>query len=178
MTASTWAIDAVHSSAEFSLEHLGVSTYRGRFRAVKGTVVLDDDSPANSSIEAAIDVRSVDVDDKKLFDSLMGGDFFDVERHPHITFKSAQVEKLGDTQWRAQGELTIRGVTRPIELTIEDKGGANNPFAKRPMRAFLAHGEIDRGEYELRWNVPLDNGGQYLGERVAIDLHIELLKQG
>lgn len=178
MGAETWVVDSVHSSAEFAVSHMAISTYRGRFRQMAGKVVIDEEHPSKSSIEATVAVKSVDIEPGGLFDKLMGDEFFWVDKHPNLQFQSTQVERVDGTHWKVQGNLSIRGVSRPVELTVEDKGGGNNPFARKPMRSFHAHGELDRGEWGMKWNFPLDTGAKYLGEKVAIDLFIEVLKQG
>ena len=177
MATTNWFIDSVHSSVEFEVQHLMISTYRSRFRTVKGAVVLDDENPSASSLRAEIDVRSIDADDPGLRDKLMGEGFFHAEKHPSITFKSTRVAKVDERHWTADGELSLAGVTRPATLAIEALGGATNPFAQRPMRAFRARTRIDRGEYGFKWNVPLEGGGVYLGEAIQVDLQIELLRE-
>lgn len=177
MTATTWAIDPVHSAAEFDLMHMQVSTFRSGFRIVQGTLVFDEANPANSKVQAKIDARSINVDDKPLLDRLMDQEFFFVTQHPYITFESTSVEKVDATHYRAKGNLGIRGVERPVTLEIEALGGANHPFARLPMKAFRATTSINRGDFGMKWNAVLDTGAAYLGEKVNITLQIELLKQ-
>lgn len=177
MSKESWFIDAVHSSAEFDVSHMSVSTFRNRFRSLKGSLELDEENPSNSSLKVDIDAKSIAVEDKKLYDRLMEEEFFFVQQHPSIEFRSTAFEKTGEARWRVQGNLKIRGVEQPVTLEVEDLGRANHPFARRPMRAFRATTSIDRGDYGMKWNAPMDTGAKYLGEKVNIHLHAEFLKQ-
>lgn len=177
MAKTSYFIDAVHSQVAFSVPHLVISAYRNRFRKITGMVVLDEESPSASSVEAAVEVASIDVDDQGLRDKLLGDEFFGAQANPQMTFKSSEVTKVDAHHWKAKGDLSIHGITKPVELELEDLGGKNNPFAKRPMRGFLARGKINRGDYGMKWNVPLDTGEWYLGETVSLELQIELLRK-
>lgn len=176
MSKTSWKIDPNHTSVEFAVAHMHVSTFRSRFGEVAGEVVLDLEDPASSSIEARVAVQSLQIREKGFYDKLMGPDFFAAEAHPQMTFRSTKVARLDDTRWRAEGELTLRGVAKPLTLEIEAQGGGNNPFARVPMQAFLATGTLDRAEWGMKWNVPLDIGKPYLGEQVQLRLQVELLK--
>lgn len=175
--ATTYFIDAVHSQVAFSVPHLAISAYRNRFRKVSGLVTLDDQNPAASSLEASVEVASIDVDDPGLRDKLLSEEFFGAAANPQLTFKSKEVSKVDAKHWKARGELSMHGITHPLELEIEELGTKNNPFAKRPMRAFIARGKVNRGDYNMKWNVPLDSGEWYLGETVTLELQIEVLKK-
>jgi len=148
-TLPRWRIDAVHSTIDYEVSHMGFSVYRGKFKGVEGNVVLD---PAN-----------------------LGKDFLQSDQHPHLIFKSTAVETHSNGA-TLNGELTIRGVTRPVSLRVSPLGQGKNPFAQKQMLAFRAEGELDRGDYGIVWNVPLDNGGKYLGEKVRLVLNVELLQ--
>ena len=175
MTASTWKVDPIHTSAEFEVQHMHISTYRSRFTAVSGTVVLDDENPSASAIETQIDVRSLAIPGGRFQEVLMGPDFFQAEEHPHMVFKSTKVERTDATHWRAEGALTIRGIAKPFALDIEAAGEANQPFNRVPMRAFRATGTLNRGDYGITWQASLDTGAAYLGEKITVTLLVELL---
>lgn len=174
---STWAIDPVHTSVEFGVQHLAISTYRGRFRTVEGTLRVDEANPANSSVEATIDAASIDITQDRFLGHVLSPDFLDAQSYPAITFRSTRVERVDDTHWNVTGDLTLHGQTQPVLLKTAFLGQATHPFSKKTVAAFHAEAEIDRGAFGLKWNVPLDTGAQYVGERVTITLHIEAIKQ-
>jgi polyisoprenoid-binding protein YceI len=175
-TTSTWAIDQVHSSAEFAVQHLGISTFKGRFRHIEGRIHVDEQDWSRSSVEATIDVRSLDIVSDRLLGHLLTADFFDADQFPTITFKSTRVEKVDDSHWRVTGDLALHGETRPVTLDTEYHGQAVHPFSKRTVAAFTATTEINRGDFGLKWNVPLENGLQYVGEHVRISLYLEAVR--
>jgi polyisoprenoid-binding protein YceI len=168
-------VDPIHTSAEFEVQHMHISTYRSRFTGVAGEVVLDDENPAASSIQAQIDVRSLAVPGGRFQEIMLGADFFQAEQHPQLVFKSTQVQRTSSSHWRAEGTLSIRGIEKPFTLEIEGIGEANQPFNKVPMRAFRATGVLDRTAYGITWQAALDTGAAYLGEKVTVTLNVELL---
>lgn len=170
-----WNIDPVHTSAVFEVQHMQVSTYRSNFTRVSGTVMLDDEKPEASSIEARIDVKSIGIASGKLLEVMLGEQFFQADKHPELVFKSSTVEKTDATHWRAEGTLEMRGIARPFTLAIEELGRANHPFNKKPLRAFRASGELDRLDWGITWQAQLDTGAKYLGEKVTVSLQVELL---
>jgi polyisoprenoid-binding protein YceI len=176
-TLSTWTIDPVHSSVEFSLDYMGFSTYRTGFRALEGSLELDAARPAASSVNASIPVASVDVTNDRLMSRLMDADLLGGNDHPTITFKSARVEALDPTHWKVTGDLTIHGVARPVVLDTRFLGEAKHPFSKKITAAFQAETAIDRREFGVTWNAAMDTGGAYLGERVQISLAIMAVRQ-
>jgi polyisoprenoid-binding protein YceI len=171
-TRSTWTIDPVHSSVEFSLEYMGFSTYRTGFRVLEGSLEFDAGRPAASSVDASIPVASVDVTNERLMSRLMDADLLGGKDHPTMTFKSTSVEALAPTHWKVTGDLTIHGVTRPVVLDTRYLGQAMHPFAKKIAAGFRAETAIDRRDFGVTWNAAMDTGGAYLGERVQISLTI------
>ena len=176
-TLSTWTIDPVHSSVEFSLDYMGFSTYRTGFRVLEGSLQFDAARPAASSVNASIPVASVDVTNDRLMSRLMDPDLLAGKDHPTITFKSTRVEALDPTHWKVTGDLTIHGVTRPVVLDTRYLGQAMHPFAKKMAAGFRAETAIDRRDFGVTWNAALDAGGAYLGERVQISLTILAARQ-
>src|SRR5262245_8754355 len=176
-TLSTWTIDPVHSSVEFSLDYMGFSTYRTGFRALEGTLQFDDARPAASSVSASIPVASVDVTNDRLMSRLMDADLLGGTDHPTITFASTRVEALDPAHWKVTGDLTIHGVTRPVALDTRYLGQATHPFAKKITAAFRAETTIDRRDFGVTWNAVMDTGGAYLGERVHVALTIMAARQ-
>ncbi|MBV8159978.1 MAG: YceI family protein [Acidimicrobiia bacterium] len=125
--AGTYAIDTSHSSVEFVGRHLGLSKVRGRFTKFEGNIQIAD-TPEESSVEVDIDVASVESADQRRDDHLRSPDFFNVEEHPSMAFRSTSVTPVADGTWDVAGELTIRGVARPVVLHTEFEGGENTPF--------------------------------------------------
>ena len=177
MSETRWTVDTVHSAAEFEVQHMAISTYRNRFSAMAGTLLLDEDHPEATQLSATVEAKSLELAPGHFFDALMGADFFQAEAHPQFRFQSHSAQRTDAQHWTISGDLTLRGVTQPLTFEVVDLGGGNNPFAKKPMRAFTAEATLDRGSYGMKWNVPLDSGARYLGEKVTLRLHIELLRQ-
>ena len=176
-TLSTWTIDPVHSSVEFSLDYMGFSTYRTGFRALEGSLEFDPAQPAAASVSASIPVASVDVTNDRLMSRLMDPDLLGGKDHPTITFKSARVEVLDPGHWKVTGDLTIHGVSRPVALDARYLGQAKHPFSGKIAAAFRAETTIDRRDFGVTWNAAMDTGGAYLGERVQIALTIMAVRQ-
>ena len=173
---STWTIDPAHSIAEFSVKHLVVTTVKGRFRDLEGTLQIDEARPENSSVVAAIDVASVDTGVPDRDAHLRSDDFFNAEAYPKITFRSTRVERLNDTNYKLHGELAIRDVTRPVVLDTEFEGQVDDPSGSR-RAAFTATTQISRDEFGVRWNQLIETGGAVVGDNVRVTLHIEVVRQ-
>jgi len=176
-THSTWTIDPVHSSVEFSLDYMGFSTYRTGFRALEGSLEFNPARPAAASVNASIPVASVDVTNDRLMSRLMDPDLLGGKEHPAISFKSTRVEAVDPAHWKVTGDLTIRGVARPVALDTRYLGQAKHPFSGKIAAAFRAETTIDRRDFGVTWNAAMDTGGAYLGERVQISLSIMAVRQ-
>ena len=173
--ASVWEIDPAHTSAQFAIRHLMVSTVRGDFRKVSGKVNLDDQDVTQSTVDATIDVASIDTGIAKRDDHLRSPDFFDVAKHPTMTFKSKKIEKgSGDGNYKITGDLTLHGVTKEVVL---DFAGNLKPV-KSPQGKTLIGGmattKINRKDFGLTWNAALETGGVAVGEDVTITIDIEM----
>jgi len=168
--AGTWAADPVHSNVSFEIGYAGVNTFRGAFKEF--TAVL-----AGDSLEGTAAVASVDVKDDHLNDHLQTPDFFDAERFPEIAFTATELAKAEDGTLSGTGELTIKGVTRPITLTgrIAD-APATDPFGRERLGVRL-EATIDRNEYGVSWNAPNQSGGNYLADEVALFAELALVRQ-
>lgn len=169
---ATWNIDPVHSSVDFELQHLAVSTWRSRFGKVGGTLSFAEDGRGTGEVDVQIAPQSV-VAEPVLHQKLQDGEFFDSANHPVIHFRAQGVEVGQAKSFKAKGELTIRGVTRPVVLEVEQLGFANNPFSKQRTVAFRARTMLSRSEFGLKWNAVLDSGAAYLGEQVQVSMVIE-----
>ncbi len=171
--AGIWAIDPTHSEVGFSIRHLMVSKVRGRFAGFAGSLVTAD-NPLASSVEATIDLASIDTGNDDRDAHVRGADFFDVEAHPTMTYRSTGVRGDG---FVVDGELTLRGVTKTVPLALEVHGFlAESPFGDTRV-GFTATAEIDRNEFGIEFNSPLDGGGVLLGQKVQVTLEIEAIKQ-
>ncbi|MBI5284136.1 MAG: YceI family protein [Chloroflexi bacterium] len=171
----TWTIDGAHSVAEFAVKHMMVSTVKGRFKNVSGALHLDEANPAASRIEAAIEVASVDTGAEQRDEHLRSDDFFNAARYPQITFRSTGVSGKGD-DWKMEGELTIRDVTKPVVLDVEFEG--RGPDAYGGERAgFTATTKINRKDFGVNWNGLIEAGGVVVSDTVKITLNIEAVRQ-
>ena len=173
---STWTIDPAHSGAEFAVKHLMVSTFKGHFRSLEGTVHLGEDNPANSSVVASVDVASVDTQNPDRDAHLRSDDFFNAERYPKMTFRSTRVERVDETNWKVTGEFTIRDVTKEVVLDTEYEGRIVDPWGNDRI-GFTARTELSRKEFGVRWNTAIESGGVVVGDRVRISLNIEIVRQ-
>ncbi len=171
-----WIIDDSHSLIQFTVRHMMISKVRGRFDRFSGTIMADEQNPANSSVNVQIDAASINTRDAKRDAHLTSPDFLDVANYPTITFVSKRIEVLDETHGRMVGDLTIRGVTREVTLDIEYNGQARSPWGT-VSAGFHASTTINRKDWGLTWNVPLETGGLLVGEEVEIDIEVELIRQ-
>ena len=173
--AEQYKIDPEHSAVEFSAPHLVISKVKGHFGKVAGTITYDESDVTKSSVEATIQTDSIDTGVEGRDKHLRSPDFLDAAQFPTITFKSASVEKRGDG-YVAKGPLTIRGVTKDVEMPFQVTGKAQDPWGNTHLGAEGAFA-INRQDYGVSWNKQLDNGGVLVGDEVKITLNIEGLKQ-
>ncbi len=169
----TWQIDPTHSNVEFAVRHLMISTVRGRFGAVTGTVNIDDKDPRKFNVDVEIDVGSIDTRQEQRDAHLRSADFFDVANHPKMTFRSNRADGDLQRQFKLIGDLTIRGVTRPVTMSVTNEGSGKDPWGNDRL-GFSATAKIDRSEFGLTWNQALEAGGVMVGDEVKISLDIEL----
>ncbi len=175
--AQAWDIDASHSSAHFKVRHLMVSHVRGELGPIAGAVWIDDQDVTRSRVDVSIDARQIATRDDKRDEHLRSADFLDVANHPTVTFKSTRVERAGGDELRVTGDLTIHGTTRPVTLTVESLTPAVADPWGNTKRGATARTKIHRKDCGLQWNVGLEAGGVLVGEEVAIELEVELLKR-
>lgn len=175
-TKSAWQIDPTHSSAEFAVRHMMVATVKGAFKALAGTISLDESTWENASIEAEIDAASVDTGVADRDNHLRSADFFDVAKHPKITFRSAAIELDGADHGKVLGELTIHGVTKPVALTVDYLGEIRDPWGNR-RRGYSAETTLNRKDFGMTWNMVLDTGGVLVGDKIKVTLNIETVEK-
>jgi polyisoprenoid-binding protein YceI len=174
---STWQIDPQHSSAQFAVRHLGLSTVRGAFSKLSGTMVRDDQDITNSSVEVTIDVNTVDTREPDRDKDLRSERFFDVAHFPTMTFKSKKVEQVAPGKLRVTGDLTIRGTTKEVTLEVDGPTApVKDPWGNQRLAA-TATTKINRQDYGVKWNAKLDNGGVVVGDEVNITLDVEMIQK-
>ena len=171
---TTWTIDPAHSSVEFAVRHLMITTVRGRFTGVKGTVTLDEADPAKSAVEVVIDAASIDTREPQRDTHLRSADFFDVEKFPALTFRSTKVDGGLGEPFTLAGDLTIHGVTRPVVLDVEPEGRIKDAWGGI-RSGFTATTKIKRSEFGLTWNQLLEAGGVTVSDEVKISLDVQLV---
>jgi polyisoprenoid-binding protein YceI len=172
--AGKWVVDPGHAEVGFVGRHFMLTKVRGRFTGVEGTVAIGED-PADSHVSAVIDMSSVDSGDDTRDGHLKSGDFFDVENHTTATFESTEVNWTG-TSGTMTGDLTIKGVSRPVTLAIDYVGYAFDPWENH-RAVFSARGKVDREAWGLTWNMTLDRGGLLVSKEIDLVLEVELIMQ-
>ena len=171
-----WQIDLSHSQIQFSVRHLMISKVRGQFEQFTGTVNFDEQNPAQTTVEVAVDLNSINTRDEKRDGHLRSADFFDVENNPTMTFVSKAVTQADEFNGRLIGDLTIRGVTKEIALDVQYSGTAKAPWGTTSA-GFSAKGKLNRKDFGLNWNAGLETGGVLVGDEVEIGIELEIVKQ-
>jgi polyisoprenoid-binding protein YceI len=176
---STWELDPAHSSIEFAVKHMMMTTVRGRFKDVKATLTGEEGRPETGRVDVTIGVASIDTGVADRDAHLRSADFFDVENHPTITFRSTRVEgafhEEGD-RFRLVGDLTIRGTSIEVLLDCRFEGRGTDPWGKQ-RGGFSAKGEIDRREWGLKWNQVIETGGMLVANKVRIEAEVQFVRQ-
>ena len=173
---TTWAIDPAHTHVAFAVKHLMISTVRGRFGGVSGTVVTDAADPARGIAEIEIDAASIDTREAQRDAHLKSADFFDVEKFPKLTFKSKRITDVKGDAFKLIGDLTIHGVSREVTLDVTSHGTGKDPWGGE-RAGFSATTAIKRSDYGLTWNQALEAGGFLVGDDIKISLDVELVKK-
>ena len=168
-----WTIDPVHSQVDFGVRHMMISTVRGTFGELEGTIHLNEDDVTDSSVEVTIDAASIDTRNEDRDGHLRSEDFFDVENHPHLTFNSTSVEEDGDG-FLVTGDLTIRGETREVTLEARELGRGTDPWGN-PRVGFSAETSVNRKDFGLTWNQALETGGVLVGDKIKISIEVQAI---
>jgi polyisoprenoid-binding protein YceI len=169
-TAGTWTIDQAHSEISFTVRHMMVSKVRGRFTSFEGTIVTAAE-PEASSVEVRVDLSSIDTDNEARDNHLRSGDFFEVDTHPAMTFRSTAVRRTGDG-FVVEGELSLHGVTKPVSLEGELNGFVTDPYGKKRV-GFSATTQLSRKEFGIDIEMPMDGGGVVVGDKITVNLEVE-----
>lgn len=173
---SVYKVDVTHSEVGFRVRHL-VSRVPGQFRAFEGTVQIDEKHLDRSSVTFSIQAASIDTHLEARDQHLRGADFFDAEHHPLITFRSTKVVDRGQGHLDVYGDLSIRGISKPITIAATSLGAVETPF-KDTRAGFEGTVKVNRKDFGMTWNLPLNLGGTVLGDEVDITLALEAIKQG
>jgi polyisoprenoid-binding protein YceI len=168
-------IDPSHSSIQFIARHMMIAKTRGSFRSFSGTINIDE-QPERSWVEVTIEAASIDTGDQTRDAHLRSADFLDVEHHPEIRFRSTSVRPGRNERWVVTGDLSVRGIVRPVDVEVEFCGVAVDPWSNL-RAAFLATTEINRDEFDITWNQALETGGFLVGKGVKIEADVEAVRQ-
>jgi len=173
--AGTFVLDRSHTGIGFVARHLMVSKVRGRFTDYEGTLVVAED-PAQSSVEVTIQAGSISTNDENRDNHVRTNDFLNVEEFPTLTYRSTKVELSPGGDWKVTGDLTIRGVTRPVVLDVQFEGVIQDPWGNQRL-GFTASGEIDRNEFGVSFNAALETGGFVVSPKVKLEIEAEAVRQ-
>ncbi len=171
----SYQLDPAHTRLGFAARYALVTRVHGWFEAVEGRLQLDASDPTRCSVALTIDTASIRTNNRDRDAHLRSGDFFDVERYPSISFESTRLTALGDHRYRVAGDLTIKAVTRPVELDLTYQGSCVDPYGQLRV-GFEGSGSLTRSDWGLTWNVALEAGGLVLSDRIDLDIDISAIK--
>ncbi len=172
----SWQIDPAHSRVSFWVRHMMISKVRGRFDKFNGVIDFDEENPAASRVDVEMEAASINTREQQREDHLRSPDFLDAPNYPVITYKSKRVEQNGGNSGKLIGDLTVRGVTKEVALDVEYAGQAKSPWGATSA-GFSASTSIDRQEWGLNWNQALETGGILVGDKINIEIEVEIIKQ-
>ncbi|MCE6992495.1 YceI family protein [Dyadobacter sp. CY323] len=176
MSKIVWNIDPLHSEVQFKVKHLVISTVTGSFKSFSGSAITESDEFTNAEIELTIDVDSVDTGQPGRDEHLRNGDFFETETYPQFQFKSTSFTKIKGDLYKLTGNLTIKGITKEVELEAEYGGTERDPWGNTKV-GFEVTGTIDRKDFNVTFNSLTETGGLALGENIKILANVQLAKQ-
>jgi polyisoprenoid-binding protein YceI len=174
--AEVFTFDTSHTTVGFAVKHMVISTVKGRFDDFSGTVTYDPQDVTKSSVEVAIKTASIDTGNADRDKHLKSADFFDAEKYPEITFKSTRIEKRGNG-YVAYGPLTMRGVTKEVELPFTITGVINDPWGNTRIGAEVEPVKVNRQEFGISWSKTLDGGGLVVSDDVTLELSVQAVKK-
>jgi polyisoprenoid-binding protein YceI len=176
MATTTWSIDPLHSEVLFKVKHLVISTVTGSFKTFSGTITSEDDSFENAKIQFNIDVKSIYTNQEQRDAHLRNADFFEADTYPEIKFQSTSFKKVDDENYKLTGDLTMKGVTKPVELNAEF-GGSEKDQHGNTKYGFEVTGKINRKEFGMTYNALTEAGGLALGEDIKLIANVQVVKQ-
>ena len=171
----TYVIDPAHSRIGFSARHAMVTKVRGSFNEFDGTAYLDAENPANSRLQLTIKAASIDTRNPDRDAHLRSNDFFDMEQYPEITFVSTAVDQVDAENYRVTGDLTIKGVTRPVTVDVEYTGASVDPFQNQRI-GFEGRATVNRKDWGVNWNAALEAGGVLVSEKVTLEFEVSAIR--
>lgn len=170
-----WTFDKSHTKIEFSVQHLVISEVTGNFKSFDGTVSSPSDDFSNSDIQFSVDIASINTDNDSRDKHLKSDDFFNAEKFPQMKFASTSFKKVAGNKYQLDGNLTIRDITKPVTFVVTYNGTVNDPWGNIKA-GFKLKGEINRFDYNLKWNTLTEMGGSVVGSTIGITANIELQK--
>ncbi len=173
---TTYKIDPVHSSANFTIRHMMITNVRGGFSSVKGTAVYDSENVGESSLDATIDTNTLSTQDTARDAHVKSAEFMDVEKYPTITFKSTKVERAGAGELNVTGDLTMHGVTKEVVLKVDGPTGEEKDPWGNTRAGASATTKIKRTDFGLTWSATLETGGLLLGDDLKVELEMSMIK--
>jgi polyisoprenoid-binding protein YceI len=176
MANTKWMVDPTHSEIGFKIKHLMISNVSGKFDQFEAEVQTEDENFETAQIEARIKTASINTGNQNRDEHLRNSDFFEVEQHPEILFTSTKIEKLDNENFVLKGNLTLKGITKPVQWNVEYSGVTKDPWGGQ-RAGLLITGKINRNEFGLSFNAALETGGVVLGEEVKINGEVQLVKQ-
>src|SRR3954468_9407670 len=176
MATTKWILDPTHSELGFKIKHLMITNVSGSFKNFQGEVETEGEDFSTAQINATVDMASISTNNEQRDAHLRNSDFFEVEKHPELTFKSTRIEKVDSDTFTLYGELTLKGITKPVKLNVEYNGVTKDPWGGE-RAGFVLTGKINRSEWGVNFNGVLETGGLMLGEEVKINSEVQLVKQ-
>ena len=176
MTKTKWLLDPMHSELQFKIKHLMISNVSGAFKNFSAEVETEDEDFSTAKINLTAQMDSISTNNEQRDAHLRNSDFFEVEKYPELKFKSTKVEKVDSDTFMLHGELTMKGVTKPVKLDVEFNGATKDPWGGE-RAGFVITGKINRADWGINFNSVLETGGVMLSEEVRISSEIELVKQ-
>jgi len=170
-----WTLDPAHTHVEFAVRHLMIATVKGKFTGLTGAVSMEADRPETARVQVRVDATSITTGNEQRDGHLRSGDFLDAGQFPALTFQSTGVERLGDDDYRLTGELTIKDITRPVELRVRREGMAKDPWGNH-RAGYTVTGKINRSDFGITWNQAIETGGVLVGDEVRISIEAELIR--
>ena len=172
---TNWKFDKSHTSIGFSVTHLLITDVEGRFKSFDGSIATKGDDFEHASVEFWADIASIDTDNEKRDSHLKSDDFFNAEKYPKMTFKGKSMKKSGKNTYKLTGDLTIRDVTKTVVLDVVHKGTTKDPWGNTKA-GFRISGEVNRFDYNLKWNTLTEAGGAVVGKTVTLVINMQLVK--
>ncbi|TBL71541.1 YceI family protein [Paenibacillus thalictri] len=176
MSKTKWAVDASHSSIDFSIRHMMIAKVKGSFHEFEAQIEADPEDLTSADIRFSVTVSSIDTRNSDRDNHLRTGDFFNAEQYPNMTFQSTRIVKTDDGEYNVTGDFTLHGVTRPETFTVTFEGAGKDPWGNEKV-GFSATGSIKRSDFGLTYNAALETGGVLIGDEVKVSLEIEASKQ-